>query len=548
LGNIGKDGKTPIHVFLHQKTSWWSFFLNFFILLCFFYFIYLNVSSYGNNNINKALNTKINLSQSDQKFDDVIGNDEAKEDLRDIVEFLKDPAKFKNVKVPKGVLMIGPPGTGKTLLARALAGEAGVPFISASGSEFEEVFVGLGAKRIRALFEEARKRAPCIIFIDEIDALGGERHMVFNRTQMSVNQLLVELDGFNPSEGVIVIGATNLPEVLDQALVRPGRFDRKVYLNLPAMTERKSILEFYMKKFDYSDDIKFDVLASQTPGFSGADLENMVNWSAMEATKKDMKINMELLEFSLMNIAMGRERKSLVLSTESKKLTAYHESGHAIVALFTEGSNEIRKATLIPRGQALGMVNFLPGEDPLMTKKQMLALMDTAMGGRAAEELIYGQDYVTQGASSDFHNATQIANHMISEMGMSVKLGHIYISEKDMSIISSDTKSIIESEVKRFLEESYRRAFDLLKYHQKELHLLAEALIKYETLELDEIKKIIRGERLINRDESLKKKIKKEESLIEDTKKQEPLIEKKVFININVLFINIKILNKQKKR
>jgi len=208
-----------------------------------------------------------------------------------------------------------------------------------------------------------------------------------------------------------------------------------------------------------------------------------------------MKINMELLEFSLMNIAMGRERKSLVLSTESKKLTAYHESGHAIVALFTEGSNEIRKATLIPRGQALGMVNFLPGEDPLMTKKQMLALMDTAMGGRAAEELIYGQDYVTQGASSDFHNATQIANHMISEMGMSVKLGHIYISEKDMSIISSDTKSIIESEVKRFLEESYRRAFDLLKYHQKELHLLAEALIKYETLELDEIKKIIRGER-----------------------------------------------------
>jgi len=435
------------------------------------------------------------------------------------VGFLKDPQKFANVKVPKGVLMVGPPGTGKTLMARALAGEAGVPFITASGSEFEEVFVGLGARRIRQLFEDAKKQAPCIIFIDEIDAVGGSREKFLRNQQMSLNQLLVELDGFNGREGIILVGATNMPSALDPALVRPGRFDRKIYLGLPEPIERQEILDYYLSKHKLAEDVDSMVMARQTAGMSGADIENMVNWAAVEAIKQDLpSIDMHLLEVALMNVAMGREKKSMLLSGKVKKITAYHEGGHALVALYSAGAPEIRKATLIPRGEALGMVNYLPNDEHLVTKTELLGQMQMAMGGRAAEELIFGVDEVTTGASSDFEGATNIAYTMVTKLGMSDKIGHVYANRMGRSDSFKGNPELIEVEVQRLLEQAYKDASNLLKDKEKELHLLAAALLRYETLDKQDILKVIKGEPLLEKDAKLKKE--KEDKAVKEKKKE----------------------------
>jgi len=381
-----------------------------------------------------------------------------------------------------------------------LLGEAGVSFLSASGSEFEEVFVGLGARRIRQLFEEARKKAPCIVFIDEIDALGVSRASVMRNQQMSLNQLLVELDGFNTREGIILVGATNLPSELDPGLVRPGRFDRKVYIELPKINERKEILDYYLSKYPMDGDVDSDVLSRQTPGMSGADIENMVNWAILEAIKIDKAtVDMQLLEIARMNVIIGREKKSMYLSDEAKKITAYHEGGHALVSLHTDGAPDINKATLIPRGQALGFVEQVDSDEPHMTKKELLARLQVAMAGRAAEEYIFGSDNITTGASSDFEMATNIAYRMVTKWGMSNQ-GHIHLPdpkryESTSNIMSKD----VQSEVKNILEDSYSSALETIKSKDKELHLLASALIQYETLDKKDILKIIKGEKLTNK-------------------------------------------------
>jgi ATP-dependent metalloprotease FtsH len=486
----GAGPRQPLHVALATN---WAYLLIYIIMgLAFLIIFFLTFRSSGMNNFSKKYQP---IETTTVTFDDVKGNDEAKEELRDLVSYLREPWKFKElgVKVPKGVLLVGPPGTGKTLLARALAGEAGVPFISTSGSEFEEMLVGVGARRIRELFQTARERSPCIIFIDEIDALGSRREDITNRNKMSLNQLLVELDGFSPSSGVVIIGATNMAEILDPALVRPGRFDRKVVVELPDVKGRRDILDHYLES-KRGDDVNTETLASATPGFSGADIENMVNWAAIEATKRhEKKIRMRLLEDALLNVAMGRERKSLLLSDHVKRLCAYHEAGHAIVALHTAGASAIRKATLIPRGHALGMVNFLPKDDSLVTKKELQAQMDVAMGGRVAEELFYGPNEVTQGAGSDFKQATSIAKQMVTKLGMSEKVGPIHLGERDLKQLSPDMHNLVENEIRRLLDESYSRSRQVLTDKKEQVNRLAAALLKYETLSLEEINLVIQG-------------------------------------------------------
>jgi ATP-dependent metalloprotease len=498
-GATGSDPKAPLYVAV--KSHWSSNVLG--IVLMIAPFVLIAFIFFRQNPMSMMNKAYIPVETVNVKFADVCGNQEAKEDLKDIVEYLKDPEKFKQmgIKVPKGVLLVGPPGTGKTLVARALAGEAGVPFISTSGSEFEEMFVGVGARRIRQLFEAARQRAPCIIFIDELDAVGGRRDDAYNRTKMTLNQLLVEMDGFTPSDGVILIGATNFAESLDPALVRAGRFDRKVAIELPDKRARRDILKLYLKE-RLSKDVNLETLASSTPGFSGADLENMVNWAAIEATKRRLtSISMHLLEEALLNVAMGRERKSLIMDEKTKRLCAYHEAGHALVALHTDGAFKIRKATLTPRGQALGMVSFLPDDAALLTtRRQLVARMDTAMGGRAAEELIFGNDEITQGASNDIDQATQIAKNMVTKLGMSPKVGPVYIKEQEKKFMSPETNHTIEAEVRGLLTQSYARASSVLRDNKDQLHKLAEALLKYETLSVDEIERVLRGELLIEKD------------------------------------------------
>ena len=357
---------------------------------------------------------------SDKTFDDVMGCDEAKGDLKEIVKYLKSPEDFTRLggKLPKGVLLMGPPGTGKTLLARAIAGEAGVPFFFTSGSEFEEMYVGVGARRVRDLFDAAKAKAPCIIFIDEIDAIGGTRQLKEQQAmKMTLNQLLVEMDGFSQNNGVIVIGATNFAEVLDDALVRPGRFDRHVAVPLPDVKGRKDILEMYTGKLPIAEDVDIDVLARATPGMSGAEISNLANEAALKAALDGLEnIPMTAFEFAKDKILMGSERKSAVISPESAKLTAYHEGGHALVAILTAGAHPVYKATIMPRGQALGYVSQLPeGDQTSMSRKQMLARLDVCMAGRIAEEMIFGADEVTSGASSDLQQATQLATQMVGK-------------------------------------------------------------------------------------------------------------------------------------
>ncbi|KAI8898857.1 peptidase family M41-domain-containing protein [Globomyces pollinis-pini] len=438
------------------------------------------------------------------RFDDVQGVDEAKHELEEVVAFLKEPSKFMELggKLPKGILLHGPPGTGKTHLARAVAGEAGVPFFQMSGSEFDELYVGVGARRVRELFAAAKKKAPCIIFIDELDAVGSKRSMKDQSyMRQTLNQLLVEMDGFNSSSGVILIAATNTPESLDKALVRPGRFDRLVPVPLPDVKGRTQILKVHMKDVTFGLDVNPEIISRGTPGFSGADLANLVNQAAIKASKESARfVNMSHLEWAKDKILMGAERKSAVITPESKEMTAYHEGGHTLVALYTKGAMPLHKVTVIPRGNALGLTMMLPEADQTsQTREQLLASLDVAMGGRVAEELIYGAQQVTTGASNDLQNATHTARAMVLHYGMSDKVGLISWSDEEFARASPATKATIEDEIKQMLDESYSRVTKLLKQKDRELHALAVALVEQETLDLNEVKQIIENPKSVKK-------------------------------------------------
>lgn len=445
------------------------------------------------------------------KFSDVHGVDEAKDELQEVVEFLRDPTSFAALggKLPKGILLTGPPGTGKTMLARSVAGEAGVPFFFASGSEFDEMFVGVGAKRVRDLFAAARKKQPAIIFIDEIDAIGGKRS---NRDtqymKQTLNQLLTEMDGFLQTEGVIVIGATNFPDSLDPALVRPGRFDRHIAVPLPDVRGRVQILQHHMKDVVTAPDVDASILARGTAGFSGADLQNMVNQAAVQASKQGAKsVNLLHFEWAKDRIIMGSERRSTYISEDVKKMTAYHEGGHALVALYTDGAMPLHKVTCVPRGHALGITSQLPTDDQYsVSLKEYLARIDVCMGGRVAEELIYGPSNVTSGASSDLQQATRTARAMVKNWGFSDKVGPVYYNDKEDEI-SPARKDEIESEVRGLLIAGESRVTSLLKEKEEELHRLASALVEHETLDAEEVRKVIRGETIRNITEVLQEDV-----------------------------------------
>ncbi|CAO3599021.1 unnamed protein product [Absidia cylindrospora] len=434
-------------------------------------------------------------------FDDVQGCDEAKDELEEIVQFLKNPHRYTELggKLPKGVLLTGPPGTGKTLLARAVAGEAGVPFFFMSGSEFDEMYVGVGAKRIRELFAAARAKSPSIVFIDEIDAIGSKRNPKDQSyMKQTLNQLLVDLDGFSQTEGVIFIAATNFPELLDKALVRPGRFDRTVNVPLPDVRGRIQILNQHMKTISMAPNVDVGVIARGTPGFSGAELANLVNQAAIQASREGAKeVGMDHLEFAKDKSIMGAERKSAVITDESKRLTAYHEGGHALLAYYTPGAMPLHKATIMPRGRALGMTIQLPEIDKdSYTKKEYIAQIDVCMGGRVAEVMIFGSDNVTSGAHSDIVKATDIARQMVRNLGMDDKVGCVNYSDEDMLQLSTETKLLIESAIKALVMDAEKRAIAILTTHEEELHRLAKALVEYETLTQEEIINVIKNKQI----------------------------------------------------
>ena len=446
-------------------------------------------------------------------FDDVAGIDEAKEELEEIVEFLKDPQKFQRLggRIPKGALLVGPPGTGKTLLARAIAGEANVPFFTISGSDFVEMFVGVGASRVRDMFEQAKKNAPCIIFIDEIDAVGRHRGAGLgggnDEREQTLNQLLVEMDGFEANEGVILIAATNRPDVLDPALLRPGRFDRQVTVPNPDILGREQILKVHMRKVPMAPDVDAKVLARGTPGFSGADLANLVNEAALLAARKNRRVvTMAEFEQAKDKVLMGTERRSMVMTEEEKELTAYHEAGHALVGLSVPGNDPLHKVSIIPRGRALGVTMNLPERDRYGFKKSEIeAKLAMMFGGRVAEELIYGKDNITTGAGDDIRQATNWARRMVTEWGMSEKLGPLRYHDNDEEIflghsvtqrknISEATAQVIDEETRKLVDDAEAKAKDVLEDRKDDLHALAKALLEYETLSGDEVEKVLRGE------------------------------------------------------
>ncbi len=445
-------------------------------------------------------------------FEDVAGIEEAKEELEEVVDFLKNPQKYQRLggKIPKGCLLVGPPGTGKTLLARSVAGEANVPFFTISGSDFVEMFVGVGASRVRDMFEQGKKNSPCIIFIDEIDAVGRHRGAGLgggnDEREQTLNQLLVEMDGFETNEGVILLAATNRPDVLDPALLRPGRFDRQVVVPNPDILGREKILKVHMRKVPLAHDVNPRTIARGTPGFSGADLANLVNEAALLAARKSRRlVTQQEFEESKDKVMMGTERRSMVMSEEEKKLTAYHEGGHALVGMHSKASDPIHKATIIPRGRALGMVMRLPEKDSYsMRRDQCLAHLAVAMGGRVAEEMVFGHDAVTTGASGDIKMATEMARRMVTEWGLSDKLGPLmYIANQEEVFLghsvaqqknmSDATAQLIDDEVRRFVEEGETTARKILTDHEKQLHRIAKGLLEYETLSGDDIKILMEG-------------------------------------------------------
>ena len=465
------------------------------------------------------------MSDSKKKvtFDDVAGIDEAKEEVQEIVEFLRDPRKFMRLggKIPKGALLIGAPGTGKTLLAKAIAGEADVPFFTISGSDFVEMFVGVGAARVRDMFEQGKKNAPCIIFIDELDAVGRSRGAGLgggnDEREQTLNQILVEMDGFETNEGVVIIAATNRPDVLDPALLRPGRFDRQVVVSLPDIVGREQILKIHAKKISLGPDVKLKTIARGTPGFSGADLANLVNESALLAARKNKRIvTMQEFEDAKDKVMMGPERKSMVMTEDDKKLTAYHESGHAIVALNEKASDPIHKATIIPRGRALGVVWTLPERDKYSHSREYIeANISKAMGGRIAEELIFGHEKVTSGAASDIQMATKLAKDMVTRFGMSNELGPLTYGENEDEVflgrsitrhqqMSEETAKKVDAEIKKIVDAGYKRAKKILTEKIDDMHKLAKALISYETLTGDEITNLILKNKSPKRTEDLK--------------------------------------------
>tara|TARA_A100001015_G_scaffold259049_1_gene302731 strand:- start:547 stop:2463 length:1917 start_codon:yes stop_codon:yes gene_type:complete len=459
--------------------------------------------------------SKAKMMTEDQNkvtFADVAGVEEAKEEVEELVDFLKDPSKFQKLggKIPKGVLMVGSPGTGKTLLARAIAGEAKVPFFTISGSDFVEMFVGVGASRVRDMFAQATKHAPCIIFIDEIDAVGRHRGAGVggghDEREQTLNQLLVEMDGFEGHEGTIVIAATNRPDVLDPALLRPGRFDRQVVVPLPDIRGREQILKVHMRKVPIADDVVPSIIARGTPGFSGADLANLVNEAALfSARANNSKVGMNEFELAKDKIMMGAERKSMVMSEEEKELTAYHESGHAIVGRLVPEHDPVHKVTIIPRGRALGVTMFLPEDDRYSNNKQRLeSQICTLYGGRIAEELIYGKDKVTTGASNDIERATEIAKNMVTKWGLSEKMGPMSYSDEEGEVflgrsvtqtktMSDDTANDIDSEVRLLVDKSYATATKMIKDNMDKLHAMSQALMTYETIDKDQIDDIMAG-------------------------------------------------------
>ena len=485
-----------------------------FILLGAIWFFMLRQMQSGGNkalSFGKSRARLLSMQQKKITFKDVAGVDEAKEELKEIIEYLREPQKFQKLggRIPKGVLLVGPPGTGKTLLARAVAGEANVPFFSISGSDFVEMFVGVGASRVRDLFEQGKKNAPCIIFIDEIDAVGRHRGAGLggghDEREQTLNQLLVEMDGFESNDGVILVAATNRPDVLDPALLRPGRFDRRVVVGLPDVRGREEILRVHVKKVPVADDVNLNILARGTPGFSGADLANMVNEAALNAARVNRKqVVMYDFELAKDKVLMGAERKSMLLTDEEKRVTAYHEAGHALVSFRHEHSDPIHKVTIIPRGMALGVTIFLPGDRHNYTREYLEANLAIAYGGRVAEEIFLNQ--MSTGAGSDIENATDLARRMVCEYGMS-RLGPLTFGKKEEQIFlgreiaqhrdfSEETARQIDLEVRRLIDEAYQSAHGILDAHKEAMHRLAAALLERETIDAEEVKMLIEGKEL----------------------------------------------------
>ena len=507
------------------SSTFWGVFVSWFpmILLIGVWVYFMRQASSGNNKAMSFGKSRARLIENTKKvtFADVAGADESKQELEEVIDFLKDPTKFQRLggKIPKGILLVGPPGTGKTLLAKAVAGEANVPFFSISGSDFVEMFVGVGASRVRDMFAQAKKNAPCLLFIDEIDAVGRHRGAGLgggnDEREQTLNQLLVEMDGFEPNENVILIAATNRPDVLDPALLRPGRFDRQVTVTNPDIKGREDILKVHTRKVPLAKDVDLSVIARGTPGFSGAHLANLVNEAALLAARKNKnKVTSKDFDDAKDKVLMGNERRSMAMDEAEKKLTAYHEAGHAICSLYVPDTDPIHKATIIPRGRALGMVQQLPEKDQYSySRSKMLSRLIILMGGRVAEEMKFGYDKVTSGASSDIAAATNLARSMVTEWGMSDKLGPVLYAENSGEVflgksvtqnknMSEDTARLVDAEIKCLVTESYEGAQKLLKEKNKEWETLAQALMEYETLTGDEIKQILSGEKVDKSKES----------------------------------------------